>query len=514
MSWYKKSQQRLLFYPWAKSPEDISEKIDPYTIKQGETNWYLKLVFSQGISSYLERLGASPEIINYISSQEKSFSQFLINEFRKNPNLTLEELQQIRTPEKIDPYLDSEKNRAKQFPDLEKWILVNFRKIRKGKTLLKDPYVLTPELTDVLTPEEMSLWDSFNLKLNEINDWFRFVHPNIFSYTAEQAIVASDEWHRTAAGKGEGLVYEPTKPENITYGPNWKNPDWDGWTIQKIKSENDLGVEGNNMNNCIGQYSSQVQSGESVIYSLRDPSNKPHVSMEINGDDGSVEQIQGNSNTEPKDEYKTMIKEWILSKKNPGIKSDRDPIEKLKEERYWTVDDMGDALDKVGKVDEYGFNYEFNPDPDDIAQDVISSHKDENRRDPEFSGDIVRIPELLIDATLKIPDEKEKIKKLKEFETYLWKISDEMWEYIDQNWYPGEGYPNEEDYETKKEFEQAEEEYEKWEQEEMDDWIKKTVEGGFAREGLDYLKKLREENIIPSVEEMHIQKEKVPELSI
>ena len=77
------------------------------------------------------------------------------------------------------------------------------------------------------------------------------------------------------------------------------------------------------MDNCVGSYCPNVESGRSVIYSLRDPQNNPHITMETDSYN-EVEQIQGKSNSEPKNIYKNMIKEWIQSDKNQEIKKEED----------------------------------------------------------------------------------------------------------------------------------------------------------------------------------------------
>ena len=65
-------------------------------------NWYFKTILAQivespGLAGYLERINASPEIIDYIISLDAKPAQILTNEFRKNPNLTLQQLQQVLT---------------------------------------------------------------------------------------------------------------------------------------------------------------------------------------------------------------------------------------------------------------------------------------------------------------------------------------------------------------------------------------------------------------------------------
>ena len=112
---------------------------------------------AQGADQYLASLGASPEVIQYILSQEDN-SQILINEFRKNPRLTTEQLRSFLFPQKkeIDPYLERERRRATAVSNnniFQQWVLVNYRKIRKGKL---PPENQINRLNEVLTTTEQN----------------------------------------------------------------------------------------------------------------------------------------------------------------------------------------------------------------------------------------------------------------------------------------------------------------------------------------------------------------------
>jgi len=61
----------------------------------------------------------------------------------------------------------------------------------------------------------------------------------------------------------------------------------DGWTIQKLTTEEQLQFEGDEMGHCVGGYGSEVESGRSAIYSLRDKKGMPRVTMEIEGLEGA-----------------------------------------------------------------------------------------------------------------------------------------------------------------------------------------------------------------------------------
>lgn len=107
-----------------------------------------------------------------------------------------------------------------------------------------------------------------------------------------------------------------------------------GWKIVRITDDQDLAKEGELMGHCVGTYCNRVHLGTSLIYSLRDPKNEPHATIEIEGqlhtpplaphdtpydedtstvppEDWQVAQIQGKGNAKPIPEYEAMIKQWF-----------------------------------------------------------------------------------------------------------------------------------------------------------------------------------------------------------
>ena len=202
-------------------------------------NWYkfLKFADREKRNQYLQSLGMSQEIIDYINSKDDQTAQLLINQIRQNPSLTINDLEQIGpVQEKQNIALPQEINFTRRFgenTDFTKWILTQFRKLRKGQQFDYDTLPIFER-----SPEGQPFVQFAN-KLDEIKDWYSSTQPDIASYSAEQAIQLSDEWHKMIAEKGEGYFYNPTD-QLITYGPNWKNEKWQGWTIQKVISENDL----------------------------------------------------------------------------------------------------------------------------------------------------------------------------------------------------------------------------------------------------------------------------------
>ena len=472
-------------------------------------SWYIKQIFAQavqtgGLIGYLESIGVNSDIIQYIVSQEKNITQFLINEIRKNPSLTLQQLQQIQIPQKIDPYLASEKRIAGRYesglPQFSKWLLVSFRKLRKGILPESDNIF---ELNQVVGEGNALHYQTFTYAIPEIADWAAQVNPNISSYSPDQAMQASDEWHQMMAGQGEGKMYEATKQENIAYGPDWKNPKYNGWTIQKVISENDLLAEGNKMDHCVGSYCERVEEGFSKIYSLRDPQNKPHITMETDDFD-RVEQIQGKSNSIPKSEYREMMKEWIQSPNNKDIyeyDGDVDPFSKVSV-RYGTAEDILNAIEEL-KSDDYGLEKNTTLSPTEIMQMSIDIMN--NMREPQYWGEHTSVPEAIIDMVFEIyKNDPEKIlSEINNFEQSLYEQDVKIWDWGYSNWDMGsEDYPQEEDYETKEEFEGAEEEYKDNEADYMAEEVRKTPQGGFAHDGIKYINRLREKRVFPVSQEV------------
>jgi hypothetical protein len=71
------------------------------------------------------------------------------------------------------------------------------------------------------------------------------------------------------------------------------------------------------MGHCVGDekqcHVDGVRSGEVKVYSLRDPGNKPHATIELTGDGSEILEIKGKQNAVPVDKYKPYIREWIES---------------------------------------------------------------------------------------------------------------------------------------------------------------------------------------------------------
>jgi hypothetical protein len=498
-------------------------------------NWYLKTIFAQtattnpstGLANYLERNGISSDIINYIISQPNQKAQLLVKQLNKNKNLTLEQLQNAQPKQVADVqiYLPLELQIASRmhanyggtYPHLRTWILTSFKKLREA-AIWEANYGKKGKNGRIIPENFGDRYNSFKQFVREpqeLIDWMTAERIRIENFTPEQAMLSSDEWHKEQAEHGEGMVYDQINPSLIIYGPQWQNKDWEGWTIQRVVSENDLTVEGNRMGHCVGSYCGRVQEGRSIIYSLRDPANKPHVTLET-GKDGSVQQIQGKGNEEPIDDYKVMIKEWVLSNKNNGlINGSEDVIEKMSESHSYDNEEEIRVIESIGKINEYGFKNDTATSFADWAEGVIDGAENSRRRDNEYrNSGITDYPYTFVDKMVEMyknskndPNRKGQLqqkiwlKQIASFEEFLWRIGDEIWEYAVSNWDSGE-HPSEDDYETPEEYEKAIEQQQEADDEYMSEEIRKTLKGGFSYDGLKRLEYWRNEKEIPSIEEL------------
>ena len=324
-------------------------------------NWY-RIIISASRDDYLRSLGATDDIIVYINSKDNKTAQFLTNEFRKNPQLTIQQLQQMNMPQKAQPDWSTEIKMLRiKFPDeMVSWLIPMLRIQRKGALDFNSA-----------AHDYHRFFGSImvNDDLLNMRDWLRSENPELASYTYEQAIKASEEWHAMVASGGEGLEYQE---KNIVYGPEWNNKQFNGWTIQEVRTRNDLLAEGYRMDHCVGDYCEEVKSGVSRIFSLRDPENEPHVTMESNFSGKEAKQIRGKSNSVPKDGYKAMIREWVES--GNGMISFTDEDNDLYYEwdkalnNYFKISNLdhviegiNEVLDKYREGDEYGLKVSSSP---------------------------------------------------------------------------------------------------------------------------------------------------------
>jgi hypothetical protein len=158
-----------------------------------------------------------------------------------------------------------------------------------------------------------------------IADWLVGAQPNNYeTMSLYHAYTASRVWHEQvqqceAEDPGKGY-----KTNDVVY--DFGN----GWKVVRIKDPRDLHLEGSKMQNCLktAAYDSAVRSGASLIFSLRDPHNKPHVTMEFNSDQ-ILRQMMGKQNEYPDDRYIPYIWNFITQHLHKRVPLDRLEIRAL-----------------------------------------------------------------------------------------------------------------------------------------------------------------------------------------
>jgi hypothetical protein len=168
--------------------------------------------------------------------------------------------------------------------------------------------------------KDLTLLDrSIDLRL--IIDWAVENKIDLFSYSFEDAYTEQMNWHinlMVSHGVEEIKIPEIDK-ERIVFRFSDKNH------FLYLLNEKDLEYEGKKMGHCVGgqNYKSNMKNGSSLILSLRDQNNDPHVTIEIQTSSSMVVQQQGKGNKKPINKYLQLLKEFIMYASNfPGLENE------------------------------------------------------------------------------------------------------------------------------------------------------------------------------------------------
>ena len=140
--------------------------------------------------------------------------------------------------------------------------------------------------------------DDFLHSLTGLVDYLRYLerdHPNLFSridrMTFSQAVRASEAWHESLQKKKAAAIGHIEGQERIL--------DVGDHCWWRLTSPEALKAEGFAMGHCVGTYDKRVAENRSQIYSLRDRSNRPHVTVElqhVSGNHFSFQQVKTRGN--------------------------------------------------------------------------------------------------------------------------------------------------------------------------------------------------------------------------
>ena len=189
-------------------------------------------------------------------------------------------------------------------PAIQRWLKSNLRNYLINDYESAEPY--SPKSSD---PDWMHRGEIFRVNLQgDLKDQMDHVVDYLKSASAPadltrlsvlDAIKKADLWLENLT-KGPAAEQVPGEIEIKRY------PDGFGW--MKLTSSEALDREGKLMKHCVGDYSHEIESG-TEIYSLRDPENGPHCTVQVT--DGEIQQIKGKTNKEVNSKYHPYVKDFI-----------------------------------------------------------------------------------------------------------------------------------------------------------------------------------------------------------
>jgi hypothetical protein len=147
--------------------------------------------------------------------------------------------------------------------------------------------------------------DYFNYLFNPQNELPRELQVrDLTRMSVPDAIDKSEEWTKWLNKSGTSASDSGTK-EVMNAGEGFK------WV--QVLSPEALNYEGREMQHCAGSYATKVEHDRCQIYSLRDSTNHPHVTIEARGD--NVVQIKGKQNKEVVEKYRDYVAEFLTEMK-------------------------------------------------------------------------------------------------------------------------------------------------------------------------------------------------------
>src|SRR3990167_510138 len=232
---------------------------------------------------------------------------------------------------------------AQSGPIFDKTILSVIKNIPRGPTRNEKPFMrwLANSMKGITRHDDIPEIRDLDLiavetDVSEVIDWLNGdTEASVEGLTWRQALHRARAWHRSL--EADDNVEIVAKEADVV--KRWP----DGWTIVRVPA-GACDTEGKAMGHCVAGYASRVESGNTNIFSLRDPRGRPHVTIEVEPAFGEVVQIKGKQNLPPqKRMYAEKVKEWLGS-------TSYDPSET---NDYWSlldIDDVRDAIEQGSNV--------------------------------------------------------------------------------------------------------------------------------------------------------------------
>lgn len=148
------------------------------------------------------------------------------------------------------------------------------------------------------------------LEIRLIVDWASETNADIFQYDYNSALQAQKEWHDEMMRKHqiEKMNIPKVDEDRVIFRFSDKEH------FLYLLKASDLAQEGAIMGHCVGgnNYKSKIKNKQSIILSIRDKNNMPHVTIEVDVKSRSTIQKYGKGNQPPVDKYLRMYSEYAL----------------------------------------------------------------------------------------------------------------------------------------------------------------------------------------------------------
>jgi hypothetical protein len=328
--------------------------------------WYhnaLRHTFAAALETVLDNMvaqGSDPQTIQKLRELPKDQLPYYISALRQNPVADWYTLQNsVALPRREMPQWTRLELRLVNPYDeaFQYWALIQLRKMRESPN--PDTGWNYRGFNNL---PEAQLERQLSNMFGELYDWYKSAkteNPNfdLATFSLVKANELSHEWHKVMAGQGEGKIYTPyQRDENgAIVDERIVHKFDDGWFMVQVMNENDLQVEGNIMNHCVGSYCRDVEKGYLRIFSLRDPQNHPHATIELDGDSNTIQQVKGNSNDDLRGKEYDKVSEWLQSLDGIKWSDDQTSQESIDVEWGSSPQDAAYAImdEAYGRPDDY-----------------------------------------------------------------------------------------------------------------------------------------------------------------
>lgn len=133
-----------------------------------------------------------------------------------------------------------------------------------------------------------------------ITEWADATGTDLGTVDIDAATAAAGEWAKVQDAKS----CDPVPQGTVVY--RWQ----DGWTVQELTTYEQLRCESALLRHCVKDYYEEVKGGDVVIYSLRDPTGRPRVTMEWNPSRHVMVQVRAFANRAPTTELVLQLAQF------------------------------------------------------------------------------------------------------------------------------------------------------------------------------------------------------------